>query len=191
MRDTTRRAQSRSDREFVEIRWVREISGCCAVGGRRVPIGRWQITGRPSGTSSSAGVPLYSLRILSAHSTNATRSGGVTNRAFLPSRSASRTARARAHVVQMLSGILCPIVSCIISERGGQPTGVTEFFVSFLIRFTASPSKNICTSCPAVAKAFAWRKANAALVDSSDPQALLINTFITSHPTLRGFLKPS
>src|SRR4029077_12964192 len=60
------------------------------------------------------GAFLYSLTILSAHSTNATKSGGVTNRAFLPSRSVSRTARAREHAVQMLSGILCPIVSCII-----------------------------------------------------------------------------
>jgi len=37
----------------------------------------------------------YSLSILSAHSINATKSGGVTKRAFFPSRSASRTARAR------------------------------------------------------------------------------------------------
>jgi hypothetical protein len=167
------------------------IGESCAIGGRRVPIGRWQIAGRPSSASSVAGVPLYSLSILSAHSTNATRSGGVTKRAFLPSRSASRTARAREHAVQMLSGILCPIVSRIISDRGGHPTGVTEFIVSFLIRFTASPSKNICTSCPAAARAFAWRKAKAALVDSSDPQALLIITFMICHPALPRFTKRS
>ena len=84
---------------------------------------------------------LYSLSILSAHSTNATKSGGVTNRAFLPSRSVSRTARAREHAVQMVSGILCPIVSSIIFDRAGHPTGVTEFIISFLMRFNASPSK--------------------------------------------------
>src|SRR5262249_16219469 len=128
----------------------------------------------------------YSLNILSAHSTNATRSGGVTKWAFLPSRSVSRTAGAREHAVQTLSGILCAIVSCIISDRGGHPTGVTEFIVSFLITFTSSPSRKICPPCPASEKAFAWRKANAALVDSSDPHALLINTFIIRHPILRG-----
>ena len=41
---------------------------------------------------------------------------------------------------------------------------------------------------PLLQKASAWRKAKAALGDSSDLQALLINTFIISHPTLRGFL---
>ena len=56
--------------------------------------------------AAGAVVCCYSLRILSAHSTNATKSGGVTNRAFLASRSASRTARAREHAVQILSGIL-------------------------------------------------------------------------------------
>ena len=133
---------------------------------------------RASNPAVRLGELLYSLSILSAHSTNDTKSGGVTNRAFLPSRSVSRTARAREHAVQTLSGILYPIVSCIILDRGGHPTGVTEFIVSFL-------------SCPASEKAFAWRKAKAALVDSSDPQALLINTFIISHPTLREFLQRS
>jgi len=149
------------------------------------------IMGRTLHPAVRLGKLLYSLSILSAHSTNATKSGGVTNRAFLPARSVSRTARAREHAVQILSGILWPIVSCINLDRGGHPTGVTEFIVSFFIRFTASPSKNICTSCPASARAFAWRKAKAALVDSSDPQALLINTFIIRHPTLREFLQRS
>jgi len=142
--------------------------------------------GRPN-RAVRPGELLYSLSILSAHSTNATKSGGVTNRAFLPSRSVSRTARAREHAVQMLSGIVCAIVSCIILDRGGHPTGVIEFIVSFLIRFTASPSRKICTSCPTSANAFACRKAKAALVDSSDPQALLIKTFIVCHPALRAF----
>ena len=133
------------------------------------------------------GVLFYSLSTLSAHSTSTTKSGGVTKRAFLPSRSVSRTARAREHAVQMLNGILRPIVSRIMSDRGGHPTGVTEFIVSFLIKFTASPSKNICTSCPAAEKAFAWRKGKAALVDSSDPQALLIKIFIICDPALQGF----
>ena len=79
----------------------------------------------------------------SAHSTNATKSGGVTNRAFLPSRSASRTARAREHAVQMLSRILLAKVLDMTSDSGGHPTGVTEFISSFFIRFTASPSRNI------------------------------------------------
>src|SRR3954463_6219001 len=81
----------------------------------------------------------YSLTTLSAHSTNATRSGGVTKRAFLPTRSVSRTARAREHAVQTLISILCPIVLRSISDKGGQPTGVTDWINSSLIRFTASP----------------------------------------------------
>jgi hypothetical protein len=64
------------------------------------------ITGQSPIESSSPGLLLYSLSILSAHSTNATKSGGATKQAFLLSRSMSRTARAREHAVQMLSGIL-------------------------------------------------------------------------------------
>src|SRR6266849_3140281 len=39
---------------------------------------------------------------------------------------------------------------------------------------TASPSRKICTSCPASARANPCRKGNAALVGSSDPHALFI-----------------
>src|SRR3954467_11472375 len=75
-------------------------------------------------------------------------------------------------------GTLCWIVFAMISLSGGQPTGVTAFIVSLRIKLTASPSRKICTSCPASAKALAWRKAKAAFVGSSEPQALLIRTFI-------------
>src|SRR5881227_1698464 len=128
--------------------------------------------------ASTCGEGPYSLSTLSAHCTSITRSGGVTKRAFLPSRSVSRTARAREQAVQMLSGIRCAIVFGMISDSGGQPTGVTEAIISSFIRLTASPSRKIRTSCPASAKAFAWRKAKAAFVGSSDPHALLIKTFM-------------
>src|SRR6202012_183539 len=61
--------------------------------------------------------------------------------------------------------------------RGGEPTGVMAFRVASRIRLTPSPSKNICTSWPASASAFPWRKGKEALVGSSDPQALLIKIF--------------
>ena len=120
----------------------------------------------------------YSLITLSAHSTKATRSGGVTNLEFFPARSVSRTARAREHAVQTFIGILCSMVLRKISVSGGHPTGVTDCINSSFIRLTASPSRKILTSCPASAKAFAWRNAKLALVDSSDPHGLLINTFM-------------
>src|SRR5205085_12655897 len=115
-----------------------------------------------------------------------TRSGGVTKRAFLPSRSVSRTARAREQAIQRLSGIRCAIVFGMISDSGGQPTGVTEAIISSFIRLTASPSRKIRTSCPASAKAFAWRKAKAAFVGSSDPHALLIKIFMQAFPPRSG-----
>src|SRR5215470_2459851 len=66
----------------------------------------------------------------------------------------------------------------IVSDSGGQPTGTTEFITASFIKDTASPSKKIWTSWPASANAFAWRKAKAAFVGSSEPQALLIRIFI-------------
>ena len=146
--------------------------------------------GRPN-RAVRPGELLYSLSILSAHSTNATKSGGVTNRAFLPSRSVSRTARAREHAVQMLSGIVCAIVSCIILDRGGHPTGVIEFIVSFLIRFTASPSRKICTSCPTSANAFACRKAKAAYGRLVGPRGALDQDLHCLPPSIASFLKRS
>src|SRR5437588_5815086 len=155
----------------------------------------WQIAAKPcasaGGNDQGAGCGHrvnvcegrpYSLSTLSAHSTSITRSGGVTKRAFLPSRSVSRTARAREQAVQMLSGIRCAIVFGMISDSGGQPTGVTEAIISSFIRLTASPSRKMRTSCPASAKALAWRKAKAAFVGSSDPHALLINTLMPTVP---------
>src|ERR1044072_3392817 len=114
--------------------------------------------GRRAGSRREADSPdgdghPHSLKTLSAHATNATRSGGVTNRAFWPARSASRTARAREHAVQTLIGISCSIVLCRISESGGQPTGVTDLISASFIRFTASPRRKSRTSCPASAKA--------------------------------------
>src|SRR5262249_44470430 len=58
----------------------------------------------------------YSLRILSAHSTSATRLGGVTNRAFLFLRSSSRTTRAREQAVQTWIGMLWAMVLGMISD---------------------------------------------------------------------------
>jgi len=47
------------------------------------------------------------------------------------------------------------IVFGTISDSGGHPTGVTELISSSFIKPTASPSRKICTSWPASAKAFA------------------------------------
>ena len=110
--------------------------------------------------SPVAGVKLdprtrYSLSILSAHTTSATRSGGVTKRAFFPSMSDWATARASEQAVHMWRGILCCIVLGIVSDSGGQPTGTTEFITASFIKDTASPSKKIWTSWPASANAFA------------------------------------
>src|SRR3981081_980927 len=61
-----------------------------------------------------------------------------------------------------------------VSPTGGHPTGVTALASVFRINPTASPSRKICTSCPASASANPCRKGNAALVGSSEPQALFI-----------------
>jgi hypothetical protein len=74
-------AVSRRDRNTRSFRWL--------------PVRRLRNYGPAPNRAVRPGELLYSLSILSAHSTNATKSGGVTNRAFLPSRSVSRTARAR------------------------------------------------------------------------------------------------
>src|SRR5690242_9234828 len=94
--------------------------------------------GRDARAPSSVGADhrRYSLSTLSAHSTKATRSGGLTNWAFLPRRSLSRTARAREQAVQTWTGILCLIVLAMISASGGQPTGVTAAINSSRIRLT-------------------------------------------------------
>src|SRR6266851_7401616 len=61
-----------------------------------------------------------------------------------------------------------------VSPTGGHPTGVTALASVFRISPTASPSRKICTSCPASASASPCRKGNAALVGSSEPHALFI-----------------
>jgi hypothetical protein len=72
------------------------------------------------------------------------------------------------------------IVSAKISARGGQPTGTTALATALRIIETASPSKKICGEWPPRANAFACRKAKAAFVGSSDPQALLRSTLINN-----------
>src|SRR5215472_9662206 len=61
-----------------------------------------------------------------------------------------------------------------VSASGGHPTGTTASATQLRISPTASPSKKMCTSWPASAKALACRKGKAALVGSSEPHALLI-----------------
>lgn len=124
--------------------------------------------------------PLHSQRILSAHSTSATRVAGVAKLAFLLARSASRTPRAREQAVQTWMLVPSSIVFARISASGGHPTGTTASETQLRISPTASPSMKICTSWLASAKALAWRKGNAALVGSSDPHALLIRTQLIS-----------
>jgi hypothetical protein len=58
------------------------------------------------------------------------------------------------------------------SETGGQPTGTTASATDRRMSPTASPSRKIWTSCPASANAWPWEKGKAALVGSSEPQAL-------------------
>src|SRR5215469_10887749 len=75
--------------------------------------------------------------------------------------------------------------STVLARReasGGQPTGTTASDTQLRISPTASPNRKICTSWPASAKALACRKGNAALVGSSDPQALLIKTVLMFPP---------
>src|SRR5215510_9781812 len=140
---------------------------------------------RPKLTSSRVKLnprTCYSLSTLSAHATSATKSGGVTKRAFFPSMSDWATARASEQAVHMWRGILCCMVLGIVSDSGGQPTGTTAFITASFIKDTASPSKKIWTSWPASANAFAWRNAKAAFVGSSEPQALLTRIFIRVTP---------
>src|SRR5438477_310341 len=69
-----------------------------------------------------------------------------------------------------------------IAAKPCATAGGTEAIISSFIRLTASPRKKTRTSCPASAKAFAWRKAKAAFVGSSDPHALLIKIFMLAFP---------
>jgi hypothetical protein len=70
------------------------------------------------------------------------------------------------------------------SKSGGQPTGTTACATDARINEVASPSRKICTLCPASASALPCRNAKAALVGSSEPQALL-------NMILRGFFGSS
>src|SRR5262249_20753811 len=76
------------------------------------------------------------------------------------------------------TGIRSSMACVKASASGGQPTGTTALATQVRINETPSPSKQICTSCPAAANAFACRNGNAAFVGSSEPQALLIRTLL-------------
>src|SRR6516225_6228746 len=96
--------------------------------------------------AASVSPSLHSQRILSAHSTRATRVAGVTKLAFLLARSDSRTPRAREQAVQTWMGVPNAMVFVNVSASGGHPTGTTASATQLRISPTASPSKKICTS---------------------------------------------
>src|SRR5215472_7315188 len=79
-------------------------------------------------------------------------------------------------------GICNSTVLARIEASGGQPTGTTASDTQLRISEAASPNRKICTSWPASAKALACRNGNAALVGSSEPQALLIRTVLMFPP---------
>ena len=64
------------------------------------------------------------------------------------------------------------------STRGQLQSGITALATGSHIRETLSPNKKICTSWPASARALPCRNGKAAFVGSSEPQALLTNTFM-------------
>src|ERR1700730_4230052 len=90
--------------------------------------------------------PAYSVRTLSAHSTKPTNAAGAEKVAFLPTRSASRTPRAREPAPQTCIGTLWSITFARAPERGAHPTGTTEPATTARIRETASPRRKIWTS---------------------------------------------
>src|SRR5215813_13867703 len=117
---------------------------------------------------------------------------GLAKEAFLPARSVSRTPRALEQAPQTWIGMPNATVARKVSANGGQPTGTTAFATGSRIRETASPRRKICASWPASASAFACRNGNAALVGSSEPQALFTSTFIfASSPPGSHCLRPS
>ena len=63
--------------------------------------------------------------------------------------------RAREQAPQTWSGTRCAIVFASASDSGAHPTGTTELATAARMSETASPSRKICTSCPASAKALA------------------------------------
>src|SRR5690349_12913045 len=97
----------------------------------------------------------YSVSNLSAHSINCTNMDGLAKVAFFPSRSVSRTPRAREHAPQTWIGIPSEMVLSRISASGGHPTGTTASATGVRMRETPSPNKKIWVSCPASASAFA------------------------------------
>src|SRR5580704_17446746 len=64
----------------------------------------------------------------------------------------------------------------MVSCSGGQPTGTTAAATDLRMSETASPRRNIWTECPASESASPCRNGKAALVGSSEPQALFIIT---------------
>src|SRR6266705_7185708 len=93
---------------------------------------------RPRGT--------YSVMILSAHSTSETKILGLPYFAPCSARSVSVTPLAREHAPHAQIGIFLATILARTSATGGQPTGTTALATDFLIRDTASPRRNICTS---------------------------------------------
>src|ERR1700722_1022013 len=92
--------------------------------------------------------------------------------------------RAREHAPHAKIWIFLADTFSSVCARGAQPTGTTASASLLRIKPTASPSRKIWTEWPASESASPWRNGNAALVGSSDPQALFIMM-------LRGFLLPA
>jgi len=133
---------------------------------------------RPSFATPNARESAHSLMILSDHSTSWISVAGVAKVAFFAARSDSKTPRAFEQAVQTWILIPISIVFASVSRNGGHPTGTTASETGLRISDTASPSKNIWTSCPASANALPCRNGNAAFVGSSEPHALLNKTLL-------------
>src|SRR5215471_8444225 len=116
----------------------------------------------------------YSVITLSAHSTRETKMVGLPNLAPQGARSDSTMPRARLQAPQAKIGILRAATFSMVSISGGHPTGTMAAATGLRITETASPRRKIWTECPASASASPWRKGKAALVGSSEPQALFI-----------------
>src|SRR5262249_32975399 len=101
-----------------------------------------------------------------------------------------RTPRALEHAPQTWIGMPSATVVRRISASGGQPTGTTALATGSRISDTASPRMKIWASWPPSASAFACRNAKAALVGSSEPQALLTSTFMLPSASQRVSVSP-
>jgi len=72
--------------------------------------------------------------IRSAHSTSDTNLDGLPNFAPHSFKSVSVTPRAREHAPQEKIGMCFATTFCRVSLKGGQPTGITAFAVTFRIK---------------------------------------------------------